>query len=346
MLRRGASRATRWSRRSTAATGWCCSATRSSSATARCATRSSLPSRCSRELAVRSARRRGGDRPRQPRPPLAARLARAPRREAAPPPPLGLEARVDWREREPLAAMAACARASARARAYPGVWLRDDVYAIARPLRRPAHDGADDRAARRRADRRGVTPQRDGAAGARRGLRGGARRRCTRGSTPSRRRGAGHEHGGGGLAGRARGARLQGARAPADVSATPGVAVDLPRCGRGAQPRRVRAAPARCLVARSCAAPRCARLTRYSTGSASRARHVIFGHTHRAGPLPGDDPREWSAGGGAALINSGCWVYERVFLGDSPSESPYRPGFCAVFEDDGPPRLVNLLDPA
>ena len=24
--------------------------------------------------------------------------------------------------------------------------------------------------------------------------------------------------------------------------------------------------------------------------------HVVFGHTHRAGPLPGDDERDWDAG--------------------------------------------------
>jgi hypothetical protein len=77
-----------------------------------------------------------------------------------------------------------------------------------------------------------------------------------------------------------------------------------------------------------------------------RARHVIFGHTHRAGPLPRDDATEWMAGSGAALLNTGCWVYERGFLGPHPGRSPYRPGFAAVISGDREPQLVNLLDPA
>jgi hypothetical protein len=70
------------------------------------------------------------------------------------------------------------------------------------------------------------------------------------------------------------------------------------------------------------------------------AAHVIFGHTHRAGPLPGDDRSEW----GRRLMNIGSWVYEPGYLGDSPGDSPYRPGFAAIVRDDGPPELVNLLD--
>jgi hypothetical protein len=69
------------------------------------------------------------------------------------------------------------------------------------------------------------------------------------------------------------------------------------------------------------------------------AAHVIFGHTHRAGPLPGDDRGEWGR-----LINTGSWVYEPGYLGEAPSESPYRPGFAAIVDDDGPPDLLNLLD--
>jgi len=74
------------------------------------------------------------------------------------------------------------------------------------------------------------------------------------------------------------------------------------------------------------------------------APHVIFGHTHRAGPLPGDVPTEWTAATGSRLLNTGSWVYERGYLGGSPGGSPYRPGFAAVLGDDGPPELVNLLD--
>ena len=73
------------------------------------------------------------------------------------------------------------------------------------------------------------------------------------------------------------------------------------------------------------------------------ASHVIFGHTHRAGPLEGDDRSEWGATGGTRLINVGSWVYEARFVGDDPGGSAYRPGFAAVVGDDGPPELVSLL---
>jgi hypothetical protein len=73
------------------------------------------------------------------------------------------------------------------------------------------------------------------------------------------------------------------------------------------------------------------------------AKHVIFGHTHRAGPLPGDDRIEWEPAG-RRLLNTGSWVYEPAWLGDSPRVSPYRPGFAAIVTGDEPPELVNLLD--
>ncbi|HEY7933541.1 MAG TPA: hypothetical protein VID48_06925, partial [Solirubrobacteraceae bacterium] len=65
--------------------------------------------------------------------------------------------------------------------------------------------------------------------------------------------------------------------------------------------------------------------------------YVVFGHTHRAGPLPEDPQIEWSAAGGARLINSGCWTYEPHFLTATPGESPYWPGACVLVEDEGPP---------
>jgi predicted phosphodiesterase len=74
------------------------------------------------------------------------------------------------------------------------------------------------------------------------------------------------------------------------------------------------------------------------------APYVVFGHTHRAGPLPRDDRAEWRAPTGSSLLNSGSWVYDRAFLGDDPQSSPYRPGFAVVVGDEGPPALVNLLD--
>jgi hypothetical protein len=74
------------------------------------------------------------------------------------------------------------------------------------------------------------------------------------------------------------------------------------------------------------------------------AEFVVFGHTHRAGPLPGDDLAEWVAPNGARLLNTGCWVHEPAFLGSRPSVSPYRAGFAMRFDDNGAPELVNLLD--
>jgi hypothetical protein len=72
--------------------------------------------------------------------------------------------------------------------------------------------------------------------------------------------------------------------------------------------------------------------------------HLIFGHTHRAGMLAGDDAGEWRTLAGTALHNAGCWVFETHFMGDRPrGASPYWPGGVLVLDDDGPPRLERLL---
>ena len=77
------------------------------------------------------------------------------------------------------------------------------------------------------------------------------------------------------------------------------------------------------------------------------AEHVIFGHTHRPGPLP-DDLGEWTlpARGGrppTRLMNTGSWVYSPLFLANQPSDSPYWPGRCVVVEDGRPPELLHPL---
>jgi len=80
-----------------------------------------------------------------------------------------------------------------------------------------------------------------------------------------------------------------------------------------------------------------------------RQGHVIFGHTHRSGPLAGDDLSEWRAGqdddgdGAVELVNCGCWTYDSLFLTAEPGESPYWPGVCVVVEEAGPPRPRRLL---
>jgi predicted phosphodiesterase len=75
------------------------------------------------------------------------------------------------------------------------------------------------------------------------------------------------------------------------------------------------------------------------------APHVIWGHSHRSGPWPGDDPAEWATPAGTRILNAGSWVYEPHYLGDTPStSSPYYPGTAVLVEDGTPPRLIRLLE--
>jgi len=74
------------------------------------------------------------------------------------------------------------------------------------------------------------------------------------------------------------------------------------------------------------------------------ARYVLFGHTHRAGPLPGDDAAGWTLPGGARLMNTGSWVLDRALTGPG-SGGPYWPGGAIALDGDGtPPRAERLLD--
>ncbi len=72
--------------------------------------------------------------------------------------------------------------------------------------------------------------------------------------------------------------------------------------------------------------------------------HVIFGHTHRAGPRPRDTAAEWRGPAGARLINAGCWTFDSYFVTVNPGESPYWPGGAVLVEEQGPPQLLRLLD--
>lgn len=72
------------------------------------------------------------------------------------------------------------------------------------------------------------------------------------------------------------------------------------------------------------------------------AEHVLFGHIHRAGPLDGEDA--WMLPGGARLLNTGSWVYSPTLLDNATERSPYWPGTCALVTDSGPPQLRHLLD--
>jgi hypothetical protein len=254
---------------------------------------------------------------------------------------LGLDAPVDWREPEPLARVAAWLGPGEVRAAYPGTWIRDNVYAthghygdrhntvpilerlaagvMARVVGEP--DGGPARAEDYEATLAPVYAWIDMVAQS-----GGVRGR-----------------GGGGLQVRAWGL-LQRPRGQRGVRGT-GVAVAFPalvaalnRAGLGPLRADVSGEELRRAGLRAFAEV----LDRLDLS----AGHVISGHTHRAGPLPGDDPSEWTASTGSSILNVGSWVNEKGFLTDSQRKSPYRPGFCAVVVDEAAPQLINLLDPA
>jgi hypothetical protein len=70
--------------------------------------------------------------------------------------------------------------------------------------------------------------------------------------------------------------------------------------------------------------------------------HVVFGHTHRPGPLARDEVAEWTMPSGTQLWNSGSWLHEDAFV-RTGQESPYWPGTVLTVEDDGPPSVSNVL---
>jgi len=70
------------------------------------------------------------------------------------------------------------------------------------------------------------------------------------------------------------------------------------------------------------------------------AAHVITGHTHRAGPEEGD--AQWPLAGGQ-LHNTGSWVYADVFHHPGRPPGPYWPGTLTWLEDEGPPQRERLL---
>jgi len=264
------------------------------------------------------------------------------RRAAEPSPsPLGLQTAVDWRDHEPLAELASWLEPAEVRAAYPGVWLREDVYAS------HGHYG----------DLHTTVPllERLGAAvmmRVGRGLDGGPSRaedyEAVLGPMYAwidavAQSGGVRGRGGGELQMRAwrsiqRSGTQPGIRGAAAAVAFPAAVAVLNRAGLGPLGADVSGPELRSAALRA--------FSEVIDRLGVRADHVISGHTHRAGPLPGDARSEWHAGQGSALLNAGSWVYEPEFLGDSPGSSPYRPGFCAVVEDDEQPQLVNVLDPA
>jgi hypothetical protein len=277
----------------------------------------------------------------------------------APPPPLGLQAELRWHGDELLATIAgwlAPARVSA---AYPGLWLRPDVYAIhghyadlhlTIPTLERLAAGVMSRIVRGTVDRPARGPASGSPNGPFGGVAGGSRTAEDYEVTlapiyawiHALAQRIGPELGGNLQGGSVRGWSAltgpgrRGLRRRAVGAGFPALVAALNGAGLGPlRPELSRAALRRAGL-------------RGLEEAAGRlgvsASYVVFGHTHRAGPLPGDDPGEWRTSSGAQLINSGCWVSEPSLLGPAPAQSPYRVGFCVWVLDEGPPELVNLLD--
>ena len=296
--------------------------------------------RCFEELG-RGARpdARGRARARQPRPPAdRARGSSAAARPA--PPPLGLErARSSRREASPLAA--AIWRGGSRPRrssvAYPGLWLRDDVYAthghyLDRHVTVPASS------AWRRVVERSVASRRPADALARRGLRGRRSRRSTRCSTRSRSPRAAT-----GAARRTRTPRSARLARRSPATAAPAAAparcsAGLPGSAIGAL-NRVGLGPLRADL-RARAAPRgpATRWARSLRRARRRAAHVVFGHTHRAGPLA-ERRRRPSGRAGRRAHRQHRLVGLRAAVPDRAGPAqPVLAGHGRELGDDGAPR--------
>lgn len=69
--------------------------------------------------------------------------------------------------------------------------------------------------------------------------------------------------------------------------------------------------------------------------------HVITGHTHRGGPLSSE--AEWPLPRGGRLHNTGSWVFASAFHQPGTPPNSYWPGTVTWLEDDEPPRRTHLL---
>jgi hypothetical protein len=270
------------------------------------------------------------------------------------PQPLGVEQLLEPAQVSPMLERIAEWASPARVlSAYPGLWVRPDVYAIhghyldfhltvptlerlsmgamSRLLGRPAEEfhGVDDyeavsspvfawRDAVARDGRTGSALNGVSVVGAWRALGGDSRGRSGR---------------------RGRRSRRQRLRTRALVAAFPLAVAGLNRAGLG--PLRADVSSGELRRAGLAAMGEVA--ARLGLGDA----YVVFGHTHRAGPLPGDREQEWrgpmTESERTRLVNAGNWIYAPVFVTANPGESPYWPGTCVLVEDSGPPVLQRLL---
>jgi hypothetical protein len=257
----------------------------------------------------------------------------------APAPPLGIEQLIEPHDAAPAVAVMADWLGDARLRvAYPGLWLRDDVYAMhghyldvhltvptferlaigvtGRVVRRPAADVAS------------VEGYESTLAPMYAWIHAVARHAPAGGST--------FDGGGTIRAWRAiAGTGPRSTRARALKAAFPVAVGALNRLGIGPLRPDLSSAELRRAGLRA--------MGEVVQRLGIDAAHVIFGHTHRTGPLPADELHEWRAPNGARLHNAGSWVYETTFMTRTAGESPYWPGGCVIVEDDGAPQLRRLL---
>jgi hypothetical protein len=251
--------------------------------------------------------------------------------------PPGLEQRAEPAA-EPVRTIAAWLGGAGLSIAYPGLWLREDVYAthghymdchMSLPRIECIAAAAVMRAF-------GPPPERAAPADYERVLRpvyglsfalaqSGLARRATRPSENAWRRVSGRNRNGG----RARRAALRGAIA-AGVPATVWSLNRLLRAGFDTD-----------LSPAAIAASGVAAATELSARLDLDAAHVITGHTHRAGPGPGEG--EWHLPGGGRLHNTGSWVFADAFHHPGSPPGPYWPGTVTWLEDEGPPRRARLL---
>lgn len=71
------------------------------------------------------------------------------------------------------------------------------------------------------------------------------------------------------------------------------------------------------------------------------AAHILTGHTHRGGPYEGDT--EWSLPGRGHLHNTGSWVFASAFHHPGTPPGSYWPGTVTWLDDFGSPSRKRLL---
>jgi Calcineurin-like phosphoesterase len=71
------------------------------------------------------------------------------------------------------------------------------------------------------------------------------------------------------------------------------------------------------------------------------AAHILTGHTHRGGPYDGD--MEWALSGGGRLHNTGSWVFATAFHHPGTPPGSFWPGTITWLDDEGPPTRKRLL---